>query len=75
MLIGLTAVPSWAVVVFRKGNDTPLMGLLISQDNRRIVVRELLADEKHRDHIILRSDIEELLFTVSPDRLQKLNSD
>jgi len=64
-----------AAVVLLKGNDTPVMGFLMSQDEGSVVVRELLADGGHRDRAFRRGEIEQLILTVSPERLAALDPD
>lgn len=66
---------AFAVVVLRKGGAPEVLGTLVSQDERRVVVRELLPDGKHRDTAIPRSEIEDVLITVSPERLAALRRD
>lgn len=61
-----------AVVVLKKGSETPLMGHLIRSDERAVVIRQELADDQTRDVIIPRSEIDEVLETVSPERLAQL---
>jgi hypothetical protein len=63
------------VVVLLKGNATPVMGFLVSQDEANVVVREPLADGGHRDRAFRRSEIEQLIITVSPERLTALDPD
>jgi hypothetical protein len=66
------ASPAFAVVVIRKGNAPEVLGMLVSQNEQRIVVREVLPDGKSREHVIPRAEIEDLLITVSPERLAAL---
>lgn len=75
VLVFLTVSPASAVVVLRKGGAAEVMGTLVNQDERRVVVRELLPDGKYRDTAIPRSEIEEVLITVSAERLSALRRD
>jgi hypothetical protein len=67
------AVPAHAVVVLKKGTTEPLIGYLVRQDETTIVVREQLADGTSREQAIRRADIDELVVTVSPERLTALD--
>ena len=62
-----------AVVVLPKGSDRPVMGYLVRQDERNVVVRQEQAGGKSRETVFARSEIEELIVTVSPDRLAELD--
>jgi hypothetical protein len=64
-----------AVVVIRKGEKPEVLGILVSQDERRVIVRELLSDGKYRDQTIPRAEIEDVIITVSPERLAALARD
>ena len=75
LLIGLSTTTASAVVVLRKGGAPEVLGTLVSQDERRVIVREHLPDGKHRDTAIPRSEIDEILVTVSPERLSALRRD
>ena len=67
------AAPAHAVVVLKKGETEPLMGYLVRQDVETVVVREVLPDNLSREQTIRRADIDELLITVSPERLAALD--
>jgi hypothetical protein len=75
LLLALPASQCWAVVVFPKGSDKPIMGFLVSQDAARVVVREPQPNGTTRDHLLLRSEIDDILFTVSTERLDSLRPD
>ena len=62
-----------AVVVLPKGSSKPVMGYLIREDERTIVVREVLPDGKPREQMFQRDQIDELLVTVAPVRLAELD--
>jgi hypothetical protein len=49
------------------------MGYLVRQDERTVVVRQPLADGKSREIPFSRSNIDELIITVSPERLTALD--
>jgi hypothetical protein len=64
---------SEAIVVLKRGASEPIMGHLVSEDETNIVVREALDGGRTREVRIERSEIEELIVTVDPDRLQALD--
>ena len=49
------------------------MGYLVRQDENTVVVREMLEGGAAREHTIRRAEIDELLVTVSPERLAALD--
>jgi hypothetical protein len=65
--------PVHAVVVLKKGAKEPLFGHLVSQTDAAIVLRETTAGGAPRETTIPRSEIDELIVTVSPDRLAALD--
>ena len=56
-----------------KNSNQPVMGYLVRQDERTVVVRQPLADGKSREVPFSRSNIDELIITVSPERLAALD--
>ena len=62
-----------AVVVLPKGAKQPIMGYLVRQDDHSIVIRQELPGGKSRESSFLRKDLDELIFTVSPERLAALD--
>jgi len=75
LLIAALLVPSaaGAIVVLPKGSAKPVMGYLVRQDDKTVVVREILPDGKPREQSFQRDQIDELLVTVSPERLAELD--
>ena len=71
----LPASTASAVVVFKRGEDKPVMGFLIRQDENQVVVRRPLADGRFRDHVFLRSEIADLILTIDEERLAALSQD
>jgi hypothetical protein len=69
------ASPAHAVLVLIKGQEKPLMGFLVRQDEVRVVVRRVLPGGATRDEVVLRSDIASLVETVDLERLTKLRHD
>jgi len=68
----LTVQPAWAVIVFLKGQDEPLRGYLLSSDDHKVVINELLPDNAVKKRTILRAEIDDVLQTVSFERLESL---
>jgi len=64
-----------AVVVLKQGVETPLMGHLVRADERTVVIRQELPGGKSRDVTISRSEIDDLVETVSRERLAELDPD
>jgi hypothetical protein len=62
-----------AAVVLPKGAKQPVMGYLVRQDDRMIVIREELPGGKSRESSFARKDLDELIFTISPERLTALD--
>ena len=67
------ARPAAAVVVLPKGASQPIMGYLVRQDERTIVVRQQLPGGKSRESSFAKKDLDELIITVSPERLAALD--
>src|SRR5437762_6676390 len=65
--------PAQAVVVLPKGAKQPIMGYLVRQDERTIVIRQELSDGKSRESSFAKKDLDELIITVSPERLTGLD--
>ena len=65
----LAAGAARAVVVLPKGSEKPVMGYLVREDERTIVLRQQQAGEKSRERVFSKSDLDELIVTVSPERL------
>lgn len=73
LAIAIFTPTAQAVVVLPKGATQPVMGYLVRQDAATIVVREVLPGGKSRETAFRKSEIDELLITVSPDRLAALD--
>ena len=61
-----------AAVVIVKGSNQPVMGYLVKQDERSVVLREVLPGGKTRESSFPRGSIDELIITVVPERLASL---
>ena len=64
-----------AALVFLKGSDTPIAGFLERQDAAVVVIREELPDGRFKTRELLRADVEDIIITVSKERLQALDPD
>jgi hypothetical protein len=76
LVLGLSvvaAVPAWAVIVLLKGNQPPIKAALVSQDAEKVVVREIRVDGASVEREFLRSEIEDIIVTVSAERLTALD--
>src|SRR3954471_3863730 len=62
-----------AVVVLPKGSNTPVIGFLVRRDERVVVVRQPLPDGKSQEHRFSPAQIDELIITVSAERLAALD--
>jgi hypothetical protein len=73
LAIAFHPAPSSAIVVLTKGSPQPVMGHLVRQDDRVVVVREELPGGKTRNTPIARGEIDEVIVTVAPERLAELS--
>ncbi len=73
LLFATQAAPVWAVIVFEKGKDQPIVGYLERQDENRVIIRELLPDGRTQLRDIARSEIDDILIAVSNERLELLD--
>lgn len=67
--------PASAAIVFVKGQSQPLRGFLVQETDSLVVVREVLPSGATRDHRLQRDQIEDILRTVSAERLAGLSPD
>jgi len=74
IILLLSAAPASAVVIFLKGKDEPILGRLVREDDRTVTILETVNGED-RPRILSRSDIDDMVYTVSKDRLQALSPD
>jgi hypothetical protein len=70
LLLPLSA--AHAVFVLRKGETEPIVGHLISENARQLVVRVETGDSD-RNSVVPRDEIEELIYTVDRERLAALS--
>lgn len=75
-LVMLFAVqPALAVIVFLKGQDDPIRGYLVRENEHVIVIDQLMPDNSVQERTISRSDIDDMIKTVSSERLESLQPD
>lgn len=79
VLVGLLLVGGGevakGVVLFPRDGGPPVMGYLVREDERQVVVREELPDGSSRETRLGRAQIEERIDTVAPSRLERLSPD
>ncbi len=75
IIICMTAQPAWAVIIFLKEQDQPIRGYLLRANERVVVIDQLLDDDTTKERTISRSDIDDIIQTVSPERLKTLHPD
>jgi len=68
----ISAARSEGAVVLLKGASKPLVGYLVRQDAKTLVLREELPGGKSRETTVARDQIDELIVTVAPERLAAL---
>ena len=73
LLSAVCVQPAWGIIVFLKGEEKPVRGYLVSQTPQFIEIRALQAGGKLVTRRIARSSIDDLLISVLPDRLEKLD--
>lgn len=72
VVLGLAVQPVSAVLVFVQGEDQPIRGYLIREDDREIVIQQVKPDRGTAKRTISRSEIEDMIKTVSEERLEAL---
>jgi len=68
----LLAQPAQAVVIYKKGVTKPVAGHLVRQNANEVVVREETPSGP-REIVVPRNEIEDLIETLSPERLAALD--
>lgn len=72
LALWLPPAPVQAVFVLRKGDTEPLLGHLVSENEKQVVVRVERGDSP-QNVTVPRSEIEELIHTADPTRLAALS--
>lgn len=65
--------PAGAVIVLMKADGPPILGFLVRQTDQAVTLRQVLKDGSTKQRTIGRSDIDQLILSVSSDRLTKLD--
>jgi hypothetical protein len=68
----LGALPAQAVTILEKGNDQPIRGFLVDQNEFSVTIREVLPGGATKERVLVRSNIEEIFLAVDYDRLASL---
>lgn len=74
-LLTAWATPCPGVIILEKNRSESVKGFLVSQNDLRVVVDELLPNGEIHQRVIPRSDIDLLRISVVPDRLSALQPD
>jgi hypothetical protein len=69
----LSARDAWAIVVLEQGSSQPVMGYLVRETNEMLVIRQEIEGGKTQELTIPKTRIDEVLVTVSPERLESLD--
>jgi len=72
-LIGATTAPVEAVIIYLKGKEEPVKGHLVRQSPSAVIVSQLQPDGTFAEKNVPRSAIEEMIVTVSEERLGELS--
>jgi hypothetical protein len=72
-MIALAAEPAGAVIIFLKGVDQPIRGYLLRESERSLLIDQVLPDGSTQKRRLAQSEIEDLLKTVSTERLAELD--
>jgi len=75
LLVGLSAVPAGAVIIFPTGGGEPIKGFLVRQSREAVTIRQVADDGTVRNRTIPRSQIDDMIVTVSAERLERLHRD
>ncbi len=71
----LAAQPALAVIVLLKGQDEPLRGYFVRENEHVVVLQQLQADGSTQERTVSRSEIEDVIKTVDAARLEALRPD
>ena len=69
----LAPQPASAVIIFLKGQEAPLRGFLVRETEDVVVFRQLLEDNQQRNRTLSKRDIDDLIISVSEERLEALD--
>ena len=74
-LVAWNVAPAWAVIIFEKGKDQPTVGYLVRHDANVVVFREVLPNGTTRMRELPHAQVDDLVISVSPERLESLAPD
>ena len=72
LLLVALAAPAEAVVIFLKSGGAPVKAALVREDADKVVVRQTRPDGTAVEREILRADIDDVIVSVSAERLEQL---
>ncbi len=72
MITNLAIEPVLAVIVFLKGQDEPIRGYFVRENEHVVVLQQLQTDGSTQERIVSRSEIEDVIKTVDSARLEAL---
>lgn len=75
-LLVVWTTPCFGVIILEKGGGSePIKGFLVSQNEARVVIDELLPSGETRQRVFPRSAIDVMIISVASDRLEALQPD
>ena len=74
-LLAVWTAPCLGVIILQKDSTETIKGFLVSQNDMRVIVDELLPTGETRQLVILRSAIDVMIISVALDRLEALQPD
>ncbi|MBP88178.1 MAG: hypothetical protein CMJ64_15920 [Planctomycetaceae bacterium] len=75
LVVLVLVAPCQAVIVFQKGQDEPIRGILVEETATHIVVNEVLPSGGIKKWILTRAQIDDIIRAVSADELAALRHD
>ncbi len=73
LLLASWALPCYGVIILQKDNPVSIKGFLVSENDQRVVVDELLPNGETRQRVVQRAEIDVMIVSVAPERLAALN--
>ena len=74
-LLAVWTAPCLGVIILEKDSAEAIKGFLVSQNDMRVIVDELLPNGETRRRVVLRSTIDVMIISVALDRLEALQPD
>ncbi len=72
LFMSLTAPQAMGVIIFLKGQEDPIRGYAVRENEHVVVLAQLMSDGTTQERTVSRSEIEDLIKTVSAERLEAL---